>query len=190
MRSARCGWHVAVVGGLFLAGCVTLPGDRAIPQYAPRIVEREYSVVWKTLLAALKNEGAFVASANQRQGTIETIFRARPGTMVRARGLLYETDTRNIEVQVRYSVRAAALGKEKTEVFLVTHIQYLDRASGWIATTDDGGVAESFWRRFEEDLVYYGMRPETWRSDEPRRAPTPATPGPEGLVPGRETVGP
>ena len=190
MRRARTGWPVAIIGGLLLAGCAKLPGERAIPQYAPRVVDREYSVVWKTLLAALRNEGAVVASADQKQGTIQTAYRPRPGTTVRTQGLFYQTDTRNAQVFVRYKIQATALGPEKTEVSLVTEIQYLERASGWVPTTDDGGVAESFWRRFEEDLAYYGMRPETWRSDEPRRAPVPAAPGPEGVSPGREAAGP
>jgi hypothetical protein len=166
---------------MFLAACVSLPAEKARPQYAPRIVDREYSVVWKTLLAALRNEGAFVTTSDQQQGAIQTAFRARPGTNVRTRGLFYQTDTRNVEVQVRYIIRATALGREKTEVSLVTEIQYLDPASGFVPTTDDGAVAESFWRRLEEDLAYYGMRPETWRSGGPSR---------EGASPGQGTAGP
>lgn len=189
MRSARMRWRLAVIGGLFLAGCASLPAERARPQYAPRIVDREYSVVWATLLAALRNEGAFVSAADQQQGTIETPFRARPGTTVRTRGL-YQTDTRNTEVQVRYTVRATALGPEKTEVSLVTDVQYLDRASGWVQTTDDGGVAESFWRRFEQDLLYYGMRPETWRPLESPPTSPQAAPRPKGISSGRETPNP
>ena len=166
----------AIAFGQFLAGCVTLPGEVARPDYVPRIVDREYSVAWNALVAALRNEGALLQRTDKQAGIIETFYRIRPGTKVRTRGPFAQVDTQNVEVRVRYSVRANPLGSEKTEVRLRTEVQYLDGAKSWVATTDDGGVAESFWRRFELDLAYYGLRPETWGPQEPRRDPGPSGP--------------
>ena len=188
MRAGRHG--TTLIAGLILTGCVTVPGQMARPGFVPRIVDREYGVVWKTLVAALRNEGALLQVVDQRGGAIETAYRLRPGTKIRARGLLGEEETQNLQVQVRYSVRASPLGPEKTEVRLRTEMQYLNQVSTWVSATDDGGLAESFWRRFEQDLAYYGLQPEKWRPDEPRRDPSRPEPGPEGVLPGRESAGP
>ena len=156
-----------------LAGCVTLPGEVSRTPFVPRIVERDYPVVWETLQATLRNEGALGLSGDPGRGVIETAFRIRPGTKVLARGLLGEEETRNNLVQVRYAVQTRALGPQRTEVHLRTEVQYLDRASRtWIRAADDGSLMDSFWRRFEQDLAYYGARPDTWRPDDPgRKAP-------------------
>ena len=187
--------NVAAMGlGLVLVGvgCATLPGEIARPDYVPRIVDREYPVVWNTLVAALRNEGALIQAADRQAGTIETAYRPRPGTKVRSRGLFGEADTQNVEVRVRHSVRAHPLGPEKTEVRLRTEVRYRDGLTDWMATTDDGGVAESFWRRFEQDLAYYGLRPETWGPQEPRRDPEPSVGAPrsDGGPTGRGGAGP
>jgi hypothetical protein len=163
-----------------LGGCVTLPGHVSEPPFVPRVVDREYGVVWQTLQAALRNEGAPAVTANRDRGVIETAYRLRPGTKVLAHGLLGAVETQNAQmVQVRYSVRALPLGPETTEVRVRTEIQYLDRAvGGWVRAADDGSLMESFWRRFQQDLVYYGARPETWRPDTPGEATSPAAAGP------------
>jgi hypothetical protein len=171
--------------GQFLAGCVTFPGELARPDYVARIVDREYSVTWNTLVAALRNEGAALQAADKQAGIIETAYSSRPGTKVRTRGPFVHVDTQSVQVRVRYSVRANPLGSERTEVRLRTEVQYQDGAKGWVATTDDGGVAESFWRRFHQDLAYYGLRPETWGAQEPRRDPGPSGPTAPGDPEGR-----
>jgi hypothetical protein len=81
-------------------------------------------------------------------------------------------ETRHPLVHVRYSVRAHPLGPDKTEVRLRTMIQYEDLGTRqWVPTADDGSVVDAFWRRFDQDLAYYGARPETWRPDGGRPAP-------------------
>lgn len=134
-------------------------------------------MVWVTLQAALRNEGALIQSADPASGAIETFSRVRPGTKVWTRGALAQQGTYNLLVQVRYSVQARPLGSEKTEVRLRTETAYLDRGSGtWVPGTDDGTVTESFWRRFDQDLAYYGARPETWRLEGPgREGPSPGS---------------
>jgi hypothetical protein len=173
-----------------LAGCVTLPGEPARPDFVPRIVDREYGVVWNTVLAALRNEGAKLASSDRDRGLVETSFQWRDGTRVLGKGLLGQERTRNVPVQVRHSVRTRALGAEKTEVSLRTEVQYLDQGTGtWVRVLDDGTLTESFWRRFEQDLTYYGARPDTWRPDEPRPVPPASSAGPPGAL-GRQAPGP
>jgi hypothetical protein len=158
------------------------------PPFVPRIVDREYAVVWETLQAALRNEGAVGLTGDRERGVIETGYRMSPGTKVLAHGLLRAEETRDAYlVQVRYSVRALPLGSAKTEVRVRTEVQYLDRAvGGWVRAADDGSLMESFWRRFQQDLAYYGARPETWRPDAPGGATSPAaaspSPGPTGGV--------
>src|SRR5574341_780793 len=125
-RGGRAWLGMAITAAL-LEGCVTLPGELATPAFTPRVVDREYRVVWVTLLAALRNEGAQIARRDPDGGLIETAFRPRPGTKVVARGILGEQETRHPLVQVRYSVRARPLGHGTTEVRLRTVIQYLDR---------------------------------------------------------------
>jgi hypothetical protein len=109
---------------------------------------------------------------------------------VSARGILGSAETRHPVVEVRYTVRARPLGPGKSEVRLRTMIQYLDSGTQqWVPAADDGTLMETFWRRFEQDLTYYGARPETWRPDEGR--PTPAAPpaGPEEVPPGGSAPG-
>lgn len=174
LRHWVLGWSAPLAVGV-LAGCITLPGEVSAPGFVPRIVDREYRVVWETLQATLRNEGALGVTGDRERGVIETAFRLRPGTKVWAGGLLGEAETRNNLVQVRYAVRARPLGPEETEVRLRTEILYMDRASRqWVRGVDDGTLMDSFWRRFEEDLAYYGMRPETWRPEGAgREAPHP-----------------
>ena len=170
-----------------LAGCVTLPGQVSSTPFVPRIVDREYRAVWQTLQATLRNEGAVGLAGDPERGVMQTAFRIRPGTKVLARGLLGEEETRNNMVQVRYAVQARPLGPQRTEVQLRTEVQYLDRASRmWVRAADDGSLMDSFWRRFEQDLAYYGVRPDTWRPDGPGREASPADAGPARGAPGRE----
>ncbi len=170
-----------------LAGCVTLPAHVSSPAFVPRIVDREYGVVWETLQAALRNEGASGLTGDRQRGVIETTYRVRPGAKVVARGLLGEEETRNAPVQVRYSVRAHPLGPEKTEVRLRAEIQRLDPSTRqWVRAADDGSVVDAFWRRFAQDLAYYGARPETWRPEGPGRETSPPESGRAQGAPGRE----
>jgi len=185
-RRRSMGCWAATFAVAVLGGCTTLPGPVSAPVFVPRIVDREYAVVWETLQAALRNEGAVAMTANREKGVIETGYRLRPGLKVVTHGLLGAAETRDaLMVQVRYSVRALPLGAEKTEVRVRTEVQYMDRAvGGWVRTADDGSLMESFWRRFQVDLAYYGARPETWRPDGPGGATSPAAaappPGPAG----------
>jgi len=168
-----------------------MPGQESTAVFFPRIVDREYPAVWVTLQAALRNEGALIQTEDQKRGVIETFLRLRPGTKVWTRGSWGEEGTRNPQVQVRYSVQARPLGSEKTEVRLRTQFLYLDRGSGqWVPGTDDGAVMESFWRRFEQDLAYYGARPETWRPEDPGRKVSPPGSGPAQGSPGRQAPEP
>lgn len=178
----------ATLAVVLLGGCVTLPGEMSSPPFVPRIVDREYVVVWETLQAALRNEGAVGLTGDRERGVIETAYRVRPGTKVLAHGLLGAEETRDaFLVQVRYSVRARPLGPGKTEVRLRTDVQYMDRAARqWTRTADDGSLMESFWRRFQQDLAYYGAQPETWRPDAPRGVVSPPAAGPSQAPPGGE----
>ena len=191
-NAVRCGgaWAGAVVAGAVLAGCLTLPGHLPTPEFTPRIVDREYPVVWETLLAALRNEGAQVVRREPEGGVIDTAFRARPGTKVLTRGILGSAEMRQSAVEVRYSVRARPLGPGKTEVRLRTLIQYMDLGTQqWVPATDDGTLMETFWRRFEQDLRYYGAQPETWRPDEGRPTPAPPPAGSADVLPGGSAPG-
>jgi hypothetical protein len=143
-----------------------------IQDFETRVVPREYGLVWQTLEAALRNEGAQIQRSFADRGEIDTAYRLHPGLKITGPSVIGERETRDAMVQVRYVVRARSLGPASTEVRLRTDVQMLDRTvRTWTRVNDDGALKVAFWRRFEEDLAYYGVRPERWRPEDFRPGP-------------------